>query len=203
MNLSEILKSFFLRYLIRKKLPKGHMGYNSQIHTPSIISRGSLENIFIGNNTTIDWDNTIYANNAKFVFGDYSRAAVGLTVITGNHITKPGEKMTNEDLMGQDVIVEEDVWIGTRVTLLAGAHICRGAIIGAGSVIRTSKVPPYSIVMGNPAKIVGFRYTPDEALEHERVFYPKEKRIPEDVLRNNYSKYFIKRIKDINIFVKL
>ena len=51
------------------------------------------------------------------------------------------------------VIIEDDVWIGTRVTILKGVTVGKGAIIGACSVV-TKDVPPHSIVVGNPAKVV-------------------------------------------------
>ena len=51
------------------------------------------------------------------------------------------------------VIIGNDVWIGGRVTILPGVHVGDGAIIGAGSVV-THDVEPYSIVGGNPAKLI-------------------------------------------------
>ena len=77
----------------------------------------------------------------------------------------------------------------------------RGAIVGAGSVCRKS-VPPYSIVMGNPAKVVGFKYTVDEILEHEAELYPIQERLSRQVLEKNYNKYYSNRIKEIAHFVK-
>lgn len=58
------------------------------------------------------------------------------------------------------VVIEDDVWIGARVTLLPGVHIGRGSVIGAGSVV-TKDVPAYSIVGGNPARVLKYRIVPD------------------------------------------
>ena len=104
--------------------------------------------------------------------------------------------------MDKDIIIEEDVWIASHVTLLSGAVLGRGCEIGAGSVIRGS-IPPYAVVIGNPCKVVGFRFTPEEIIEHEKVQYQESERIPIDVLKKNYEKYFINRIKDIKQFTKL
>ncbi len=52
--------------------------------------------------------------------------------------------------------IEDDVWIGSRVTILPGVTIGKGSILGASAVI-TKNVPPYSIVAGNPAKVVRSR----------------------------------------------
>lgn len=198
--------AFALRYVIRKKLPQGHIGKNSHIHMPSISSEGSLDNIYLGDDVNIDWNNVLYCIPGKFIMKDRSGAAVGLTVITGNHEKQAGvkyDKGDNDNLVGKDVVVEEDVWIAANVTLLAGAKIGRGAIIGAGSVVRNCKVPPYAIVIGNPAKVIGFKYTPDEIIEHEKVFYPECDRIPKEKLEKNYQKYYQNRLKEISNYVKL
>ena len=54
------------------------------------------------------------------------------------------------------VIIDDDVWIGGRVTILPGVHIGRGAVIGAAAVV-TKDVPKYAVVAGNPAKVLKFR----------------------------------------------
>ncbi|MBK7673470.1 MAG: acyltransferase [Candidatus Accumulibacter sp.] len=58
------------------------------------------------------------------------------------------------------VTIGDDVWIGTRVIILPGVTIGRGAVIGAGAVV-TKDVPPFAIVGGVPAKVI--RYRGDQA----------------------------------------
>lgn len=60
--------------------------------------------------------------------------------------------------------VGHDVWIGDRVTVLAGLRIGTGAVIGAGSVV-TRDVEDYTIVAGVPAHVVGRRCSREEAME--------------------------------------
>lgn len=59
------------------------------------------------------------------------------------------------------VVIGNDVWIGMNVTILPSVKIGNGAIIGAGSVI-TKDVPDYSVVVGNPARILKFRFSDEE-----------------------------------------
>ena len=63
-----------------------------------------------------------------------------------------------EDLpLKGDTIIGNDVWIGQNATILPGVHIGDGAIIGANSVVG-SNVFPYSIVVGNPARLLRKRF---------------------------------------------
>lgn len=55
------------------------------------------------------------------------------------------------------ILVGNDVWVGHGAVILSGVNIGDGAIIGAGSVV-TKDVPPYSIVVGNPARILKYRF---------------------------------------------
>lgn len=57
-----------------------------------------------------------------------------------------------------DIVIENDVWIGAKSTIMSGVKIQNGAVVGAGSVV-TKDVPPYAIVVGNPAKIVKYRFS--------------------------------------------
>lgn len=190
------------RYLT---LPVGmDLGVGAHINSPALIF--GKENIHLGDNCNVDWECKLYCTVGKFIMKKNSGAAAGLTVITNNHVREIGEQKGekgNANLVGKDVIVDEDVWIAANVTLLAGAHIGRGCIIGAGTVLRTCKIPPYAIVAGNPGKIIGFRYTPEEIIEHEKVLYPEQERLPMDKLKQNYNKYFLSRYKDIKDFMSL
>ena len=51
------------------------------------------------------------------------------------------------------VVIEDDAWIGFKSSVLKGVTIGRGAIIAAGSVV-TKDVPPFTLVAGNPAKVI-------------------------------------------------
>lgn len=151
--------------------------------------------------------------NAKFIMGKHSGAGPGLTAITGNHMSIVGKflnDVTDTDKFAldpnhkqdQDIVLEEDVWLGANVTLLNGVRIGRGAIVATGTVVRT-KIPPYSIVAGNPAKVVGFRFTPEQVVEHEEKLYPENERLPIDKLQKNYKKYYMDRLKEINDYCRI
>lgn len=136
----------------------------------------------------------IMTGSARLIMKKNSGASYGLTVITGEHGYKVGEwafdtmEDSTEDI-GKDIVVEEDVRIGANVTLLSGITIGRGSIIGAGAVV-DNNVPPYSIVKGNPAKVVGYKFRPTEIIEHERILFPENERISVDILQKNYNDFY-------------
>ena len=57
-----------------------------------------------------------------------------------------------------NIVVEDDVWIGYRATIISGVHIGKGAVIAAGAIV-TKDVPPYAIVAGVPAKVIKYRFS--------------------------------------------
>ena len=79
--------------------------------------------------------------------GDHRFDHVGLLL---HQMTSGGEN--------KPIVIEDDVWIGGRVTILKGVTIGEGAIIGAGSIV-TKSISPYSIYTGNPARKIGVMFS--------------------------------------------
>jgi virginiamycin A acetyltransferase len=59
-----------------------------------------------------------------------------------------------------DIVVGNDVWLGTRVIVLPGVHVADGCVIGAASVVTRSLTEPYGIYAGNPARLIRHRFPP-------------------------------------------
>ena len=198
------LNAIYRNYFKTKRSKFGYIDRTARVRFPILIK--GIENVYLHENTHILGYSKILATKARFVMKKNSAAAEGLTVVTGNHPIYKGEPMlvkAAEDVqIAKEVIVEEEVGIYSNVTLLAGVTIGRGAIIGSGSVCRSS-IPPYAIVLGNPAKIIGFKLAPEEVIEHEKILYPENERLSLDFLQKNYRKYFISKHKEIKSFLSL
>jgi len=67
-----------------------------------------------------------------------------------------------------DVLIENDVWIGKEACILSGVRIGNGAVVGARAVV-AKDVPPYAIVVGNPARVVRYRFSPEAVAELLRI----------------------------------
>lgn len=94
---------------------------------------------------------------------------------TSNHFYEGCMLPYDANYIIKDVIIDENVWIGADVTILPGVHIGEGAIVGAAAVV-TKDVPPYSIVGGNPAKVLKYRNIDHYLkLKQKRCFYLQEK----------------------------
>lgn len=186
-----------LRRLIRKIINYYRFKSYVNIKKTANIETGTIvynpNNLYMGNETRIGPCSVIMNPRANFIMKDYSFSARELLVIDGNHMPilgmplcrvtdKMKDKLDTKHEYNKDVIVEEDVWIGARVTLLSGSHIGRGCIVAAGAVVN-GEVPPYSIVGGVPAKFIKFRWTIEEILKHEKGIYPEKERFSEDKLK--------------------
>lgn len=186
----------FHHYYIKPNTTKlGHFGKNATLGIPADLKKP--QNIYLYDHARLGRRSTIMTmGNSKFIMKRESGAAEGLTVITSNHKQQVGTFRTvgNSDNIYKDIIVEEDVWIGINVTLLAGAHIGRGAIIGACSVV-TKEIPPYAVAVGNPAKVVKFKWSIDDIIKHENQLYDENERIPREVLEKNYHEWLNKQKK--------
>lgn len=100
--------------------------------------------------------NSLIPNNTKI--GKYVMVGQDLFIVANNHrVDRTDIPMALQgSLPYEQTIIEDDVWIGTRVVILPGLHIPRGVIIGAGSVL--SKNPgEYEIWGGVPAKFIKSR----------------------------------------------
>ena len=101
------------------------------------------------------------ASGAKFLMNASNHKLSAFTTYPFRIFSAPGwgdGERTRADIHFKgDIVVENDVWIGYDATILPGAKICDGAIIGAKAVV-TGTVPPYAIAAGNPARIIRMRF---------------------------------------------
>lgn len=165
------------------------VGENSNISYPFHIE--GCKNIVIENDVHIGQNATITAINAKVIIKRFSVCAPYLYISTGDHKMIPGrffKTIGNEEKgvgYDADVIINEDVWIGSRVTILKGVEIGRGSIVAAGSVV-TKDVLPYSVYGGIPARFIKFKWDLDTIIKHENKLYLEKDRISVDTLTNNF-----------------
>ena len=116
------------------------------------------ENIYIGKKFYANY-NFVVLDSAKITIGDNVVIGPNVTLSAATHPIHPESRTDGEHsfpIMVAPITIEDDVWIGARVTILPGVRVGRGSIIGAGSVV-TKDVPPYSIVGGNPARLIRSR----------------------------------------------
>lgn len=131
------------------------------------------ENVFVGNNVNLGQRPTLVAAKSRIVIGDDVMFGPEVAIFGGGHnmsvVGTPASKVHwkrgDEDL---GVSIGNDVWVGTRAVLLRGVDVGRGVVVAAGSVV-TKSVPDYAVIGGNPAKVLSFRFSPEEAIKHEEM----------------------------------
>jgi len=126
------------------------IGARSVVESFAVLNN-AVGDLFIGNNSRIGISNTIIG---PVTIGNKVNIGQNVLISGLNHTYEDVTKaIADQGVSTAAVTIADDVWIGGNVVILAGISIGEHAVIGAGSVI-TKDVPPYSVVVGNPAKIV-------------------------------------------------
>lgn len=181
------------RYLFRRKwrkLNSSNFTIAENIFNPRIISVGNYTYGYINLSS---WGN----ENERLIIGNFVSIASGVKfILGGGHrydllSTFPFKHFFLDDksieaVSKGSIVIADDVWIGMNCLILSGVTIGQGAIVGAGSVV-VKDVPPYSIVGGNPARVLKFRFDDDLIAELLKVDYSK---IDQNFIRNNIDAFY-------------
>ena len=110
--------------------------------------------------------NVLIESAGGVTIGDRSLIGYGAKIFSSNHRILPNRgNIFGAGHTKMAVFIGKDVWLGANVIVLPGRTIGDGAVVGAGSVV-TKDVPPYTIVGGNPAKILKVRESDCNALSY-------------------------------------
>lgn len=170
----------------------GYFGRTALLKTPAAIANPA--NVFLYEDIHLREGLKVINYTGKVVIKKFTAIAPDCTIVTGNHTPTVGVPQRlggpchiNDNEKG--VTIEEGVWIGTRVTLLSGAHVGRGAVIGAQSLVN-KEIPPYAVAVGSPAKVIASVFSIEQILEHERHLYKPEERLSREYLEELFAKYY-------------
>lgn len=182
------MKNSFIR-----KYKFGEFGSNSIIEYPCRVE--SPSDVYINDNVHIRFGICIInAIGESVIIKKNTVLAPNVTLVTNNHTPTVGIPIyllvsSHINDKSSSIVIDEDVWIGTRVTILQGVRIGRGAIVGANSLI-TKSVPPYSVVAGNPAKVIATRFNLKQVISHEKKLYEKADRLQRTSIEDMFSTTF-------------
>lgn len=113
--------------------------------------RGVRDKVRIGNSCVIN-KRVLLDGRGEIIIGNNVDIGQETNIWTAEH--DPNSE-THETRIGK-VVIEDNVWIATRVTILPDITIGKGAVVATGSVV-TKSVPSMAIVAGVPAKVIGWR----------------------------------------------
>lgn len=155
----------------RKVLTHGvdlHLGARIRIWAPSHVRMG--DQVYVGKDVHIEANcrigNYCLIANRVAIVGrhDHDFSAVGFPVRFSPWV---GSKRYPSQYLNEEVVIEDDVWLGYGTIVLTGVTVGRGSVVAAGSVV-TRDIPPYSIAAGVPAKVIGKRFEDQETIDrHE------------------------------------
>lgn len=127
----------------------GHHGSNCCIRSPFYCDYGY--NIAIGDNFFANYNFTVL-DGAKVSIGNNVFIAPNVGLYTAGHPLDADERNSGLEY-ARPITIEDDVWIGAGVHVCPGVTVGCGSVIGAGSIV-VKDVPPYTVVAGNPAKVI-------------------------------------------------
>lgn len=110
----------------------------------------------VGRRTAIGMNNVIWGQGGVTI-GDDCLLGPGVIIVSENHASSSTEiPIREQGSIRAPICIGDDCWIGSGAKILAGVTVGSGSIVGAGAVV-TSDVPPKAIVVGVPARVVGYR----------------------------------------------
>lgn len=120
----------------------------------------------IGEGVFIGGMSEIYAKGARVMIGDNCDIASFVSInCSDSHKRCIG---IQDDIDKKDIIIENNVYIGTQSFVGGGVHIGHHSVVGAGTIVRKGYYPPYSLIVGNPA-VVKPGYYEDETGEADAI----------------------------------
>ncbi len=137
--------------------PVAVMGRDSYIVSGEIQSGVNFDPDLISHNLQIGKYCSL-ADNIKFILSlnhDYKHITTGVCTFLQSLALKNTLPQHNQ------ILIQNDVWIGSSATIMSGVTIHNGAVVAANSHV-VKDVPPYAIVGGNPAKVIGYRFTEEQ-----------------------------------------
>ena len=128
-----------------------HLAFDDNVE----VRNRTKDSSYIGDYTSINRNTVI---RGKFRIGKYCAIAPNCTIIGVNHsFSRTDIPIKQQGLNNRGgIIIEDDVWIGANCVVLDGVTIGMGSVIGGGSIV-TKNIPPFSIAVGNPCKVIKSR----------------------------------------------
>lgn len=198
-------------HLSKKKQHVFSASKYGRIGEHTIVKPGSQlipSNMYLDDYVLIQNGNNFISHKGKLIVRKYSVISSGCIIIPSTHKLKVGVPfyLTAQEHVGDvdyDIVIDEDCWIGAGCILLPNIHIGRGAVVGAGTVV-TRDIPPYSVVVGVPAKIIASKFDLKSCIQHESKIYKEDEKMSVEYLTMIFKKYFanVSPIGDSNLSVE-
>jgi len=128
----------------------------------------NIERITLGKRVNVGVDSFIQAGGGVDI-GDFTILGPGVRIWTQNHVSSdPTVPIQDQGAEYKPVKIGRDVWIGANAFVMPGAELGDGVVVAACAVVGAKKYPPYKILAGNPARVIGTREPAAEPKTEEK-----------------------------------
>ncbi|WP_307359731.1 acyltransferase [Pseudarthrobacter niigatensis] len=131
------------------------IGAQTMIRPSSYYSREIGVGLSVGANSSIG-PQCYVGCSGGITIGENVMLGPGVRMFSENHNFEGSDDIKSQGVAWSPIVIEDDCWIASGVTITAGVTVGRGAIVAAGAVV-TKSIPPRAIVAGVPARAIGSR----------------------------------------------
>ncbi len=202
MNFKEYLKKLFYIEEYREYRHEEFAYYGESVFIGKFVKINHPERVYLGDHATIHRGTVINALGGLYM-GAYSGISYNCLIYTVDHKVHGARSIPFDNTaLLKPVIIEDFAVVSSRVSIAPGVKIGTGAIVGIGSVV-IKDVPPFAIVIGNPAEVIAYRDKEEfERLKEQQKFQPHRIDHYEQKIPVMYQAKFKKYIPLLNLPLK-
>jgi len=149
----------------RRRIPKYFAAAGTNLLIQEGVRYRGVHKIRVGDDCGLGVDSFLQASGG-ITLGNRVLLGPGVRIWSVNHVTSdPDRPISEQGYERDEVVIEDDCWLGMSVIILPGVHLPKGCVVSAGSVVGKKSYPEWAVLAGYPARVIGNRRSADTGNE--------------------------------------